>query len=442
MDGGTNPGALSRRDLLRRASGLWLAAGAPFGGLVPVAAQELALPRSPLRKGVSMGGYGPLTVPDGHPNDYRLHGNREYLRDVSGTRWVKLWVSWAHLQEELSPASRAESWAHLNQAPGGERALARLDRQIRAANEDAAARPGGMGVIVTLYQDFPTWSSAPVAEDPARADKPLNARLPVDLSPAGPWAWWVGHLCARYRRGVPPSPTGPVDAPTGPTFGNPLGAWIDLLEIVNEPNFLLWPQAGLHLRVAEMIATASAVAAELGGPGLLAPATSDSPDHPYERPRATDWLTFTTRLLEALAGFEPPGWLAWSAHNYLDVKDEVSREASRARRTLEMLRLHHFPRRALGPGARRLWLTEGGFDLHPEQGSDEARLAQADKIERNFLAMSEEPGVHLWTQHGINDVTTNDFKSGLRDDFLTPGGRGTARPSWHAFGALPGAPGP
>ena len=65
---------------------------------------------------------------------------------------------------------------------------------------------------------------------------------------------------------------------------------------------------------------------------------------------------------------------------------------------------------------------------------------QARKIERSFLAMAAEPGVHLWTQHEINDVVTNDFKSGLRDDFLPPGGPGVARPSWHAWAGLPGAP--
>lgn len=383
-----------------------------------------------------MGGYGPLVVPDGHPNDYRLHGNREYLRDLSGTRWVKLWVSWAHLQEELQPASRAESWAHLNGAPGGERALERLDRQVQAVNEDARRVPGGMGVIVTLYQEFPTWSSAPASDDPARAGKPLNAKLPLDLSEGGPWAWWLGHLCARYRAGAPANPAGPADGPQGPSFGNPLGAVVDLIEICNEPNFLLWPQAAIHQPVAQMVRTAAAVSATLGGPGLLAPATSDFPDNPSEGPGATDWLVFTQRVLDSLADLRPGVPVSWSHHNYLDVKDEVNGPASRARRVADLLHGRAWP------GARaKVWLTEGGVNMFPDQGDPEARLEQARKIEQSFGAMAGEPNIFMWTQHEINDVTTNDFKSGLRDEFLPSRGPGTPRPSLYAWAGLPGSRG-
>jgi hypothetical protein len=430
--------AFSRRELLRRGGGLWLAAGMPLGGtpgLASPAARTLTEPRAPLRKGMSMGGYSPLVVPDGHPNDYRLHGNREYVRD-SDTTWVKLWVSWAHLQEELQPAARAESWAQLNAAPAGERALERLDRQLRAVNDDAAARPGGLGAIVCVYQDFPTWSSVPAFGDPARAGKPLNAKLPADLSPTGPWAWFIGHLCARYGpRGPRTGAPGPADAPNGPALGNPLGARADFIEIVNEPNYLLWPQAGIHERVAEMMRTATAISAELGGPGILAPATSDFPDFPHEAAGATDWRTFTSRLLEALPDFSPRVPTAWSAHNYLDVRDEVAREDSRARRTVELLRAFNWR----GGGDRRLWLTEGGSNLFPSQYDPEARLAQARRVERSFFAMAGEPDVHLWTQHTIHDVYTNDFKSGLRDEFVPGLGPGTERPAWHAWRALPGA---
>jgi hypothetical protein len=51
--------------------------------------------------------------------------------------------------------------------------------------------------------------------------------------------------------------------------------------------------------------------------------------------------------------------------------------------------------------------------------------------------------VYLWTQHGLNDVPTVRFKSGLRDDFeFSRPGPGRARPAWHTWRDLPGAPSP
>lgn len=424
-----------RRSFLARAA--TLASAAPF-------ALDLALPAAPavpslrpavepLRKCISLGGYAPLTVPDGHPNDYRLHGNREYIRDESGTRWVKLWVSWAHLQEELRPASREESWRHLNAAPGGQAALRRLDRQLRAVNDDAG-RAGGMGVILTLYHEYPTWASGPSADDPARAGKPLNARTPSEVGLDSPWAWFVEHLIARYQR-APAPPDGPLP---GMQSGNPDGAFVDALEVCNEPNFLLWPQATIVETVATMVETAAALAAARGGPAILAPATSDFPDFPHETAGATDWLTFSERLLERLRGFRPGATaVGWSHHNYLDVSDEVDGPVSRARRVADLL----YARNWRGGGDRRLWLTEGGFDMHPRQAELELRLAQARKIERSFAAMSGDPDVHMWTQHTIVDVVSNDFKSGLRDEFVPGLGPGAPRPAFDTWARLPGSTG-
>ena len=428
---------ISRRSFLRRAgAAAW---AAPFALDLPLAGRPLDPGDEPLRKCISLGGYAPLTVPDGHPNDYRLHGNREYIRDLSGTRWVKLWVSWAHLQQELAPASRAESWAQLNSAPAGEAALRRLDRQLRAVNEDAA-RVGGMGAIVTIYHQYPTWASGIREDDLARAGKPLDARVPSDLGPDSPWAWFVEHLIARYRPRVVPNPGGPQPgAPGEPALalGNPDGAYIDALEVCNEPNYLLWPQARMADAVGTMIETASALAAAHGGPAILGPATSDFPDHPHETVGATDWLTFSERLLERLERFRPGGAVAvgWSHHNYLDVSEEVGGSQSRARRVADLLHRRNWR----GGGDRRLWLTEGGFDMHPNQAGLDARLAQARKLERSFTEMSAEAEPFMWTQHTICDVVTNDFKSGLRDEFLPGAGPGAPRPAWDTWARLPGS---
>ena len=430
---------MDRRSFLRSAGAGAIAWAAPFALDLQLTGDGLHPGRAPLRKCISLGGFAPLTVADGHPNDYRLHGNREYIRDRSGTRWVKLWVSWAHLQEELAPASRAESWAQLNTAPAGEAALRRLDRQVRAINDDGV-RVGGMGVIVTLYQEYPTWASGARDDDPGRAGRALSARVPGELGADSPWGWFVEHLLARYRRGAAPNPGGPLaGAPGAPAvaLGNADGAFIDALEVCNEPNYLLWPQAGMPDRVATMIETASALAAAYGAPTILGPATSDFPDHPHETAAATDWLTFSERVLARLEGFRPgPATaVAWSHHNYLDVREEVSGPLSRARRVADLLHRRNWR----GGGDRRLWLSEGGFDMHPNQADLELRLAQARKLERNFAAMSAEAEPFMWTQHTICDVITNDFKAGLRDEFVPGTGPGAARPAWDAWARLPGS---
>jgi hypothetical protein len=108
-----------------------LAAATAIGGLWSLdRAAGVADAAAGLRKCISLGGPGSLRQ-DGHPDDYRLWGNREYIRDLSGTRWVKLWVSWYDLQQELGfpPAGRGDSWRHLNGAPGGQSWLRRLDRR-------------------------------------------------------------------------------------------------------------------------------------------------------------------------------------------------------------------------------------------------------------------------------------------------------------------------
>ena len=75
---------------------------------------------------------------------------------------MKLWVSWQDLQGELdaAPASMSASWEQLSKAPNGESWIKRLDRQLRAVNDD------GLGAIVTLFQSFPAWSSGATARIP------------------------------------------------------------------------------------------------------------------------------------------------------------------------------------------------------------------------------------------------------------------------------------
>jgi hypothetical protein len=417
---------LSRRQLLAR--GGRLAAATATTGLWSLDRLAGVAPAAePLRKCISLGGPGSLRI-EGHPDDYLLWGNRHYIRDLSGTTWVKLWVSWFDLQQELGvrPADRSASWRHLNGAPGGQSWLRRLDRQVRAVNDD------GLGAILSIYHAFPTWAGGATGPDPVDPRRPAEQKLPLDLSPDGPWGWFVAHLLARYRRSAAPSPTGPHDT-APPFFGNPDGASIDALEICNEPNHLAWPQEGVAEATAQMIRSATALSATWAGTRILAPATSDFPDSTTRNSRGirgTVWSDFTLGVLEALRGFRSPVELRWSHHNYRDVRLGTNRAAD----VLAMLRGAGWP----GDDAP-LWLTEGGLNLGSDAADPALRRFQARAIERSFRRMMGLDGVYMWTQHTISDKAGNDFRSGLRDDFVWGRGPGRARRAWQTWRELPGA---
>ncbi len=289
-----------------------------------------------------------------------------------------------------------------------------------------------MRVILGLYHSYPEWSNGtvPGAAEPITG-KPADAKLPLDLSPAGPWSWFVSYLCDRYG------------GPSGPTIWG--------LEICNEPNLLCWPQQGVADAVAAMATTAARAVAGRPYPALLMlPGTSDFPDADVVKQGtlvATGWPGFTTAVLDRLRGLDTGGAAlpAWSHHNYRDAKAADGRR-DRAGLVIDMLGQHGWP------GDRRLYLTEGGVDIDrlgpshcPEldlptaDGGRAAReLCQARLIRESFAAMSI-PGVALWTQYKLNDqrsdVTT---ASGLRRDFRfaadgAPLGPGPERPAWHVW---------
>jgi hypothetical protein len=382
-----------------------------------------------LHKGISMSGPQSLRA-DNAPNDYRDWGNRRYFRD-SGTGWVKLWVSWYDLQQSHPATSLADSWDNLDTAPGGERWLRRLDAQIKAANDD------GVRVIVTVYQAFPTWASGATGPDPLSA-KGAERKLPADLTPDGPWGWFIGYLSARYNGAY--NAAGPHRAGNGETsaawFGNPERAQADALEVVNEPNTLYWPMDDVVGATAAMVRSAEALSYRYGQQAILAPATSDFPDPGGALAGVSmDWRSFESALLDQLASFRPRVAVYWSHHNYNDVGNEDSAATSRAKQTVDLL----YEKNWKGGGDRYVWLTEGGYDLGGAWADPAARQAQADKIQWSFGQMRTIPEIFVWTQHAINDTFADNFKSGLRDnfDYLLPG-LGPPRPSWSTWLALPG----
>lgn len=243
----------------------FLAAGAAAAAGAAVLPRTLSSPpqaRGPrVAKCLSMAGASTLIYAR-HPNDPRWHGNREYLRDVSRTPWVKLWVSWNDLQADFVPDSRERSWEQLAayRAPtGGGIALQELDAQVDAANAD------GLRVILTIYHQYPRWA------DP----------------PDEPWAWFAEHLLARYR------------------------GRIDAFEPVNEPNHLFRPRERAADATVAMVRSAAALSARHGATPLLAPAVSDV---------RGDWLEFSEEVMARLGERPLPVPVSWSHHNYKDVK--------------------------------------------------------------------------------------------------------------------------
>ena len=429
----------TRRRFLQAGAALALASSPSVAAALPPPITGEGADGAPgaLRKGISLS--GPAPVRSGrHPNDYRYWGTPDYFRR-SGTTWVKLWVSWDDFQPDYRPRSRVESWFDLNMAPLGQAWMWRLDRQIKAANDD------GLGVILSLYHAFPRWASGAEGDDPD-SQRGASQRLPRDLSPDGPWGWWVSYLCARYSGQTNPlGPHEPFPGEGAPGYearsGNPAGARVDALEVCNEPNVLVWPQQGIAASVATMIRSAVALAGP-AGPRILAPSTLDSPD-PGEAaaPRVrTDWRTFTTQVLADLRREPAPGPFAWSHHNYRDVKRAVAARQSRVFQVADLVRRSSWPEE----GRPLLWLTEAGLNIFPNPGDPRVRRLQAERIRRNFLEMGRVPDVYLWTQHGLSDVDANLFKSGLRDDFQQGDDPrpGRARPALRAWGELPGAPEP
>ena len=374
---------------------------------------------------------------DDSPDDYLLWGNREYIRD-SRTTWVKLWISWHDLQQELgaAPAGRVQSWDQLNSAPGGQSWLRRLDRQVKAISSDR------LGVIVTLYQAFPTWANGATGVDPVGRSRPAEQKLPLDLSVNGPWGWFIGHLLARYKKDAAVNPTGPREPALGENpsitrFGNPEGAAIDALEICNEPNHIYWPQEGIDVAAARMIRTATELSQVWGGTAILAPATSDYPDEAnIVNSRgivSTAWENFIKGVLRELRDFSPAVPLLWSHHNYRETR--FAEAPRRSQRVLRLLRTTGWRM-----GRQPLWLTEGGYNMRTLWQDPQTRSDQASLIERSFRRSRLASGVYLWTQHTISDKQGNDWKGGLRDDFIWGVGPGQPRPSWYSFRDLPAFP--
>lgn len=290
------------------------------------------------------------------------------LLKESGTTWVKLWVDWATL-EPYSPAqllamsndARTEVRDYADAVKGRKEAILKnLDMQIRTAHKEK------LQVILTIHHSYPLWASyanpnlhLPLPPNPSRDalvpgcdalckiahDRKRRdpfAKVPMDLGITGPWAVWIRALVERY--GLTKAKIDSSREICSQNFLEPGCSdylnYVDFLEIVNEPNYTLWPQRSPDKKsgrmviardVAQMFRTSKTILEWLnliliehgqldGGAttlNLLGPATADYTITNYRR---TSYDEFNSELLRHLQGFTPGRNFGWSHHNYGDVE--------------------------------------------------------------------------------------------------------------------------
>lgn len=348
----------------------------------------------------------------GHPNDYRLYGNRDYVATTAHCKWVKLWVDWSVVQPNPGPSDLTQLWTVLGQWSG----WANLDGQIARANAD------GVPVILQFEPHTPAWATGASGAE-AGTGKDITLHWPASYDVGSPWERFISYCYNRYRPGA------------GVAAG---GAYISAIEPFNEPNELPWPQEdNLYCRVSQMVQTLENAFA-FWGPycTMLIPGVADVPERITGGVRHyTEYSGFVDGLLGMLASWRPRFYVAWSQHNYRDIRDGKYDPSTgttlnhyRAYNTVSLLKSQNWR----GGGDRNLWLTEGGYQLQDNTAAEKQK--QSDRIQDVFGAMTGIPEVQLFSQHLIFDG--GSFRSGIRA-CTTSGGVVTAigspYPAWYMF---------
>jgi hypothetical protein len=403
---------------------------------------------SRLRRIIDMGPGG--VVSPGSAHDYRFHDNRAYFADTA-TPWVRMWADWPSLQPD--PAYVPDD----PDSPGYWR-LQALDEQIQAACDD------GVKVILMPYR-FPLWANGTEA---LGAQRNTDAEISFDywdrILP-GAWRRYLdnGRDPARYnpsRRAleyrIPPEGVG-VDSAWGRFFaflyaryhrGRSSRGWVDGFELVNEPNWQLWPQRGpsptddpfalgeptVQYTMAQFMQTAQVVSADYGhNTLLLAPSTADSDEITRV---VTRFDVFSAALLDALdaSGYTAPDNQAWAHHNYLDIEQRVSETRTQAIRRLLDGRWTGYAE----DGVASVFITEGGVRISQMRAyypAEDPLEAQARSVregwDRHYSDEAAGAGVAMLAQY--QTYTDPHFDSGLLDPWPSTG----KRPIYGVWASLP-----
>jgi hypothetical protein len=402
-----------------------------------------------LRRIIDLGAGG--SSRPGSIGDYRFDDNRLYFAETR-TSWVRLWADWPTLQPD--PARPPD-----DPDGAGSAVLLALDDQIRAANQD------GVKVLLQLYR-FPLWANglealgaqrnsdaeisyayadriAPAdwtryvaaGRDPARVN-PSRRALEFAIPPegVGPGSAWAGFFEFAYRRwhlGV---------AASGPNVHG--------IELVNEPNFQLWPQRTpapggdpfalgeltAQATVAQMMQTAATVAARHGDDTLLlAPSFADSE---LAGRTVTQYDEFAPRLLDALAaiGHRPGATSVWAHHNYTDLERRSADTKAQRLRALLQGRWTGYSEGA----APTIFMTEGGVRLSKMAAyypTEDRLAAQARSWQEGWDRHHRDdgPGAGIGMLAQYTTYADPRFDSGLLDPWPAV----MRRPAYAVWASLP-----
>lgn len=402
-----------------------------------------------LRKSVAL---GPYEAANAETN----FGFAAPFFDDTHTGYVRLWVNWRSLAPyapnmDGSVAYPPSDYRPLPGSPGptpGESGtvadyVSQIDAQVRYA------RIKKLKVVMTFWQ-FPYWANGfsdagpgklaatpnvdPNTYDPANRRKlsgeykSLYFKPPSDVTVGSYWAGYLFFLMARY-------------AMVNQAYNQ--GAYVDYLEICNEPNLQWFPQqdsAGArvaHITAGRMMAAARSIQAALKitSPVVLGPATSDTPRANGGDRLVTDGQTFTYDVLGYLGatGFVPGAGFGWSHHNY----DDIQRGTATLRTTdvLDALKRNQWAGWPRGDvNNSYIACTEGGYVLgKPGTTLDE----QAGRLAVIYVRLHNDTpslgqGVAMLTQYLFwTDLT---YDCGL----VEPSAKGsTPRPAYTVWKNLP-----
>jgi len=387
----------------------------------------------------------------GSTGDYRFDDNRLYFAETN-TTWVRLWADWPTLQPD--PARAPDD-------PDGQGAavLNALDDQIRAANDD------GVKVILQLYR-FPLWANGLEALGAQRnTDAEISYAYPDRIAPAD-WARYVaaGRDPARVnpsRRAlefaIPAEGVGPDSAWAG-FFEFAYARWhrgvagsrpyVHGIELVNEPNFQLWPQRApatgedpfalgeltAQATVAQMMQTAAMVGARYGDDTLIfAPSFADSE---LGGRTVTQYDEFAAHLLDALAaiGHQPGATAVWSHHNYTDLERRSTDTKAQRLRALLAGRWTGYSEGE----APTVFMTEGGVRLSKMASyypAEERLAAQALSWQQGWDRHHRDdgPGAGIAMLAQYTTYADPRFDSGLLDPWPAV----VRRPAYAVWASLP-----
>jgi hypothetical protein len=261
-------------------------------------------------------------------------------------------------------------------------------RHPRWANGTASLVPDSDAEVSFQHADrmsAAAWSRYVAAGRNAAVHNPsrraLEYRVPDEgYRLDGAWSRFFEFLMRRYHYGQRAS-----------------GRYVCAFELVNEPNYQLWPQIGIAPVIAGLMKTAQAVSARVGHTTAMhAPSCSDSDTSSRLVTRFDD---FATALLDAFgaAGYAPHSRQAWSHHNYSDVEQRTTARIA----ALQARLAGRWSGLAEG-NAPTVFVTEGGArvarmkSLYP---AEDPLAAQARSLQTAWALHSGAPGVAMLAQY-------------------------------------------